>query len=115
MVSCPVLEAVLFDLDDTLLRTETDEFIARYFQALGDYFQALGGMDSARLQRRVPGHGSHAQAELWADNSRPSQVSAGQARSGCIWPSSYSTRKSTYLGEGLETCAGQGRCRRASR
>jgi len=33
-----VLEAVLFDLDDTLLQTDTEAFVRRYFGALEAYF-----------------------------------------------------------------------------
>ncbi|MGI6208332.1 MAG: HAD family hydrolase [Anaerolineae bacterium] len=117
-----MLEAVLFDLDDTLLRTETDEFIARYFQALGDYFQALGGMDSARLQRLV------LQAtEAMLRREHP-ELTNGEAFSqefarlsgldpDCVWPQFVRFYEEVYptLGEGLEAMRGAREAVRAAR
>ncbi|MHB0875369.1 MAG: HAD family hydrolase [Anaerolineae bacterium] len=36
-----MLRAILFDLDDTLLRTRTEAFIGRYFASLGEYLGAV--------------------------------------------------------------------------
>jgi FMN phosphatase YigB (HAD superfamily) len=42
-----VLQAVLFDLDDTLLGNDMDVFVARYFELLGEY--SKGTVDPRRL------------------------------------------------------------------
>jgi HAD superfamily hydrolase (TIGR01509 family) len=46
-----MLKAILFDLDDTLLRTGTDRFMERYFAALGRF---LGpSVDPKQLQNQI--------------------------------------------------------------
>lgn len=44
-----VLEAVLFDLDDTLLQTDTEAFVRRYFGTLEVYFADGGAAAPGRL------------------------------------------------------------------
>jgi FMN phosphatase YigB (HAD superfamily) len=46
-----MLQAILFDLDDTLLRTRTEAFIGRYFAALGQYLGAIA--EPAQLRRWI--------------------------------------------------------------
>jgi len=48
-----VLEAVLFDLDDTLLQTDTDAFVRRYFSALEVYFANGDAVAPGRLTRWI--------------------------------------------------------------
>lgn len=108
-----MFEAVLFDLDDTLLRTETEEFIARYFAALGEYFQALGGVDPAQFQEWVLQataaiiHREHPEltnAEAFSDEF--GRLSGLDPKS--LWPHFLRFYDEIYptLGEGLEAMPG---------
>lgn len=46
-----MLQAILFDLDDTLLRTRTEAFLGRYFVALGQHLGAIA--DPTQLRRWI--------------------------------------------------------------
>jgi len=48
-----VLKAVLFDLDDTLLQTDTDAFVRRYFASLEVYLADGGTSQPGRLTRWI--------------------------------------------------------------
>jgi len=46
-----MVRAVLFDLDDTLLRTHTDAFLGHYFAALGEYLRDVA--EPKQMQRWI--------------------------------------------------------------
>jgi len=46
-----LLQAILFDLDDTLIRTDTDAFLRRYFDSLEQYLSDI--CDGEMLQRWI--------------------------------------------------------------
>ncbi|MCL4871321.1 MAG: HAD family hydrolase [Anaerolineae bacterium] len=46
-----MLQAILFDLDDTLLRNKMDSFLPHYFKLLGEYAAAL--MDKERFMQEM--------------------------------------------------------------
>ncbi|NPV06525.1 MAG: HAD family hydrolase [Anaerolineae bacterium] len=108
-----MFEAVLFDLDDTLLRTETDEFIARYFAALGEYFQPLGGVEPAQFRQWVlqatrailqREHPELTNAEAFSEEF--GRLSGLDPKS--LWPHFMRFYEEIYpsLGEGLEAMPG---------
>lgn len=108
-----MFRAVLFDLDDTLLRTQTDEFIERYFAALGEYFRVRVGLEPSRLQGWVlkateamlrREHPEHTNAEAFSrEFGRLSGLDPED-----LWPQFMRFYDEIYptLGDGLEAMPG---------
>ncbi len=108
-----MLEAVLFDLDDTLLQTDTDAFVRRYFGALEAYFADGGISQPGRLTRWIMQATAKVVEERHPERTNQETFTEAFARlsgmeAGSVWPRFSRFYREIYptLGDGLASMPG---------
>lgn len=103
-----MLEAVLFDLDDTLLQTDTDAFVRRYFDALEVYLADGGAFQPGRLTRWIMLATAKVVEEAHPERTNQETFTEAFARlsgmeAGSVWPRFSRFYREIYptLGDGL--------------